>query len=112
MAVRDAGYATPLIAGGGVHNFEQAEAILIGGQADIVSIARQALADPDWFRKVRTGHGAAVRLCKYTNYCEALDQRHRAVTCELWDRADLDAPGIALSADRKRRLIAPDWEPT
>ena len=43
---------------------------------------------------------------------EALDQRHRAVTCELWDRADLDAPGIALSADRKRRLIAPDWEPT
>ena len=112
VAVRDAGYATPLIAGGGVHNFEQAEAILIGGQADIVSIARQALADPDWFRKVRTGHGAAVRLCKYTNYCEALDQRHRAVTCELWDRADLDAPGIALSADRKRRLIAPDWEPT
>jgi hypothetical protein len=52
-----------------------------------------------------------VRLCKYTNYCEALDQRHREVTCELWDRIDLEQPGAALSADGKRRLVAPDWFP-
>lgn len=108
-AVRAANRTTPLIASGGIHNFEQAEAVLASGQADIVAIARQALADPDWFAKVRTGRGAEVRLCIYTNYCEALDQRHRQVTCELWDRDALDEPGLRLSADGKRRLIAPHW---
>ena len=77
--------------------------------ADIVGFARQALADPDWFRKVRSGHGAQVRTCLYTNYCEALDQRHREVTCELWDREALDEPGVRLASDGKRRLLAPDW---
>jgi 2,4-dienoyl-CoA reductase-like NADH-dependent reductase (Old Yellow Enzyme family) len=109
-AVRAAGLTTPIVAGGGVHNFEQAEALLADGAADIVSVARQALADPDWFRKLRGGRGAEVRLCKYTNYCEALDQHHRVVTCELWDRLELDAPGTVRTADRKRRTVAPDWE--
>ena len=110
-AVRAAGYATPVVAGGGIHNFEQAAAVLVNGQADLVSLARQALADPDWFRKVRAGRGAEVRLCIFTNYCEALDQRHRQVTCELWDREALGEPGVKRSADGKRRLLAPDWSP-
>ena len=110
-AIREAGFATPLIAGGGIHNFEQAEKLLAEGGADIVSIARQALADPDWFRKVRSGRGGDVRLCLYTNYCEALDQRHREVTCELWDREGLDDPAVTRSADGKRRLLPPDWTP-
>jgi 2,4-dienoyl-CoA reductase-like NADH-dependent reductase (Old Yellow Enzyme family) len=84
-----------------------AESWLADGSADLVSIARQALADPDWFIKVRSGLGAQVRLCKYTNYCEALDQRHREVTCELWDREGLDEPGVVRSQDGKRRLVAP-----
>ncbi|MBS0579191.1 MAG: NADH:flavin oxidoreductase [Proteobacteria bacterium] len=108
-AVRAAGLQTPIVAAGGIHNFTQAEAVLEKGEADIVGFARQALADPDWFRKVRGGRGAEVRLCLYTNYCEALDQRHRQVTCELWDRLALDEPGIALSSDGKRRLTPPPW---
>lgn len=110
-AVRSAGYGTPIVVAGGVHNFEQAEAMLATDQADLIAFARQALADPDWFRKVRLGHGAEVRLCIYTNYCEALDQRHRQVTCELWDRIDLKEPGVRLSADGKRRLVPPEWGP-
>ncbi|HEX3913153.1 MAG TPA: NADH:flavin oxidoreductase [Steroidobacteraceae bacterium] len=105
--IRAAGHATPVVLCGGIHHFNQAEAALQNGAADIVGLARQALADPDWFVKVRSGEGAKVRLCLYTNYCEALDQRHREVTCELWDRSNLDEPGIALSADGKRRLVAP-----
>jgi 2,4-dienoyl-CoA reductase-like NADH-dependent reductase (Old Yellow Enzyme family) len=109
--LRASGYSTPLVTAGGIHSFDQAEAVLAEGQADVVGLARQALADPDWFVKVREGHGAAVRLCLYTNYCEALDQRHRQVTCELWDREQLDEPGISRSADGKRRLLAPEWSP-
>ena len=109
--VRAAGHQTPIVVTGGIHNFQQAESALAEGAGDIVGLARQALADPDWFLKVRSGRGDAVRLCKYTNYCEALDQRHREVTCELWDREAMDQVGVARSADGKRRLVAPEWSP-
>ena len=108
-AVNEAGFKTPIVATGGISTFAQAEEILRAGQADIVGLARQALADPDWFIKVRLGRGEEVRRCTYTNYCEALDQAHRAVTCKLWDRVDLDEPGIATVDDGRRRLLAPEW---
>ncbi len=110
-AVRGAGYATPIVVAGGIHTFSQAEQLLEKEQADIVGIARQALADPDWFEKVRTGCGKQVRQCEYTNYCEGLDQKHKQVTCNLWDRLELDEPGVSKSRDNRRRLIAPKWRP-
>ncbi len=108
-AVRDAGYTTPVVGAGGIAGFADAEAALERGDCDLVASARQSLADPDWWLKVRLGHGADVRRCEFTNYCEALDQQHKQVTCKLWDREALDEPGIALAADGKRRLIAPAW---
>jgi dimethylglycine catabolism A len=85
-AVNESGFDTPIVATGGISTFEQAEEILRLGHADIVGMARQALADPDWFMKVRLGRGDEVRRCTYTNYCEALDQAHKPVTCKLWDK--------------------------
>jgi 2,4-dienoyl-CoA reductase-like NADH-dependent reductase (Old Yellow Enzyme family) len=108
-AVNKAGFQTPIVATGGISTFEQAEAILEKDQADIAGLARQALADPDWFVKVKLGRGDEVRRCTYTNYCEALDQAHRPVTCKLWDRFELDEPGIATVDDGRRRLLAPEW---
>jgi len=106
-AVRGAGFTTPTVAAGGIGTFTLAEGILARGEADIVAAARQSLADPDWFKKLREGRGDAVRRCIYSNYCEALDQRHKQVTCQLWDRVDLDEPGVTRSSDGKRRLTAP-----
>ena len=109
-AVNTAGFATPVVATGGLTTFEQAEEILQRGQADIAGFARQALADPDWFLKVKLGRGVEIRRCTYTNYCEALDQAHRPVTCKLWDRVQLEEPGIAVIDDGRRRLLAPVWK--
>jgi 2,4-dienoyl-CoA reductase-like NADH-dependent reductase (Old Yellow Enzyme family) len=106
-AVRAAGLPTPVVVAGGIHTFEQAEAILAAGAADIIGAARQSLADPDWFLKARLGRGDEIRHCCFTNYCEGLDQMHKQVTCKLWDRVALDEPGIAMSSDGKRRLLAP-----
>lgn len=111
QAVRAAGLGTPVVLCGGISTFEQAEAILLRGDADIVASARQSLADPDWFRKVRLGQGTLVRRCVFTNYCEGLDQVHKPVTCKLWDHKGLDEAGLALTADGRRRLVAPPWEP-
>jgi len=110
-AVHSEGMSTPIISTGGIHSFDQAEALLAQGKADVVGFARQALADPDWFQKVRLGLGNEVLLCRYSNYCEGLDQKHKQVTCELWDRAALDSPDTVLATDGKRRLTAPHWNP-
>lgn len=108
--IREAGYDIPIVVAGGIHSFEQAEDILQSDKADIIGMARQTLADPDWFKKVRKGRGKEVRVCKYTNYCEGLDQKHKVVTCQLWDRLDLDADDAPKTLDGKRRLTAPKWE--
>ncbi|MBS0254608.1 MAG: NADH:flavin oxidoreductase [Proteobacteria bacterium] len=110
-AVRAAGCTTPVVTAGGVHGFAQAEAMLHDGSADVVAAARQSLADPDWWLKLRSGHGAAVRVCEYSNYCEGLDQKHKQVTCKLWDRLDLTGPLRALASDGRRRLEPPAWSP-
>jgi hypothetical protein len=59
---------------------------------------------------MRAGRGHEIRRCHFTNYCEALDQKHVEVTCKLWDRVDLDEPGVALDASGRRRLVAPRWK--
>ena len=99
-AVRAAGCPTPIVLSGGISTFEQAEALLASGAADVIASARQSLADPDWFRKLRLGLGHEVRRCVFTNYCEGLDQVHKPVTCKLWDHLD-----------GQHRLTAPAWEP-
>jgi 2,4-dienoyl-CoA reductase-like NADH-dependent reductase (Old Yellow Enzyme family) len=109
-AIRDAGSLVPVVCTGGIHNFEMAEDYLARGVCDIVGAARQSLADPDWFRKVQLGFGAAVRVCEYTNYCEGLDQKHKPVTCQLWDKLASQA-GERRTRDGKRRLTAPAWRP-
>lgn len=110
QAVNTAGFATPVVATGGIGTFSQAEQILQQGGADIIGFARQALADPDWFEKVKHGYGDSVRRCTYTNYCEALDQAHKQVTCKLWDRIQLDEPDVVFAEDGRRRMIPPRWK--
>jgi dimethylglycine catabolism A len=109
-AVREAGSTVPVVCTGGIHNFEMAEDYLARGVCDIVGAARQSLADPDWFHKTLLGLGGEVRVCEYTNYCEGLDQKHKAVTCQLWDK--LASNGAERrTPDGKRRLTAPAWRP-
>ena len=98
-ALNASGSTTPVVTSGGIGTFELAESILQAGDADIIAAARASLADPDWFLKTRLGRGSEVRRCEYTNYCEGLDQKHKKVTCKLWDRDE----------QRRRRLVAPEW---
>jgi 2,4-dienoyl-CoA reductase-like NADH-dependent reductase (Old Yellow Enzyme family) len=100
-AVNETGSTAPVVTAGGIGTFELAEAILQRGEADIVAAARASLADPDWFLKTYLGRGGEVRRCEFTNYCEALDQKHKQVTCKLWDRIGVDRG--------ERRLVAPEW---
>jgi len=110
-AVHAEGLDTPIVCTGGVHNFEFAEKMLADEVCDIVGSARQTLADPDWFLKTRLGLGQSIRMCEFTNYCEGLDQKHKTVTCQLWDKDDLANPKVSKTPDGKRRLTPPEWTP-
>lgn len=109
--LRSAGFRTPVVVAGGIATFDQAEAILQTEGADVIASARQTLADPDWFLKMRQGRGSEIRRCVFTNYCEGLDQKHKMVTCKLWDRQELHWPGVRLDEKQRRRLTAPAWVP-
>ncbi len=105
-----AGLQTPVVACGGIASFWQAEQVLERGDADAVASARQSLADPDWFAKLRQGRGEEIRRCLFTNYCEGLDQSHKSVTCHLWDRLKgLPDDATVPRSKEGRRLLAPGW---
>ena len=57
FAASERANATWCAESGGISTFEQAEELLRDGIADIIASARQSLADPDWFRKLRMGLG-------------------------------------------------------
>jgi 2,4-dienoyl-CoA reductase-like NADH-dependent reductase (Old Yellow Enzyme family) len=108
-ALREMGSEIPVVVAGGLCSFSQVEALLQDRVADFIGAARQSLADPDWWSKMRRGDGASVRRCAYTNYCEGLDQAHKAVTCRLWDRLPINdrEPDPALETDGRRLLPPP-----
>ena len=85
-AVREAGFATPVVTTGKIHTFDQAESILGEEKADLVGMARALLADPDLPRKWLAGQDAFVRACVFCPFCEEEDHRHRVVTCTLWPK--------------------------
>ncbi|HLG71446.1 MAG TPA: NADH:flavin oxidoreductase [Chloroflexota bacterium] len=101
-AVRQAGFAIPVIGSGKIVTFDLAEQMLLEGKMDAVGMARALLADPDLPRKWLAGRDDAVRLCVFCPYCEDEDQHHRVVTCTLWPRA---------AEDRRKRLIPAVWQP-
>ncbi|MBS0461842.1 MAG: NADPH-dependent 2,4-dienoyl-CoA reductase, partial [Proteobacteria bacterium] len=53
----------PIIATNRINMPDVAEAILAGGGADMVSMARPLLADPDWCNKARSGRAQAINTC-------------------------------------------------
>ncbi len=55
--------AVPLVATNRINMPETAEAILARGDADLVSMARPLLADPDWVRKARAGRSKQINTC-------------------------------------------------
>jgi 2,4-dienoyl-CoA reductase (NADPH2) len=53
----------PVVATNRINMPDVAERILAGGGADLVSLARPLLADPDWANKARAGRPEAINTC-------------------------------------------------
>ena len=80
-----------------------AERLLQTGQADMIGMARQLLADPDWVKKVEQKRGDQIVRCIYCNVCKQLDENFKEVTCFLWPKGLVQAPADATDG------AAPQW---
>jgi 2,4-dienoyl-CoA reductase-like NADH-dependent reductase (Old Yellow Enzyme family) len=105
---------------------EHAEQLVREQVVDLVGMARQLLADPDWPRKVRSGRADTVVCCEYGNVCKALDESFQRVRCTLWPKDSLHAPesllppaapppawpaaGAGLTAEPGRGRVRLSWQ--
>ena len=63
-----------------------AEKNLRDGHVDLVGVGRQAIADPEFARKLLDGRLAPIRWCVTCNECGALLGANRRVGCTIFDR--------------------------
>lgn len=89
--------AVRVVGTGKIWRPEHAEALVApdaSGESriDLVGMARQLLADPDWPKKARSGRADRIVCCEYGNVCKALDENFERVRCTLWPKDALHAP--------------------
>ncbi len=78
----------PVMASNRINTPEVAEDILAQGQADLISMARPLLADPDFARKVAEGKPEAINTCIACNQgCLDLTFSNQRATCLVNPRA-------------------------
>ncbi len=77
----------PIFANGGIHDVEQASAVLAEGDCAAVALARAIFADPDWPQKALSG--VAPRQCDCSPMTCLRTQMTGAV-CHSWPQRALD----------------------
>jgi len=97
--------ALPVIASNRINTPDVAEGLIADGVADLVSMARPLLADPEFARKARLGLGAAINTCIACNQA-CLDRifTERAATCLVNPRAGRELEFPTVPAARPKRI--------
>jgi 2,4-dienoyl-CoA reductase (NADPH2) len=96
----------PVVASNRVNMPETAEEIIARGHADLVSLARPFLADPDWVRKAAGGRSDEINTCIGCNQA-CLDHtfQHKIASCLVNPRAAHETV-LTLSATRRSKRVA------
>ncbi|WP_068873098.1 NADPH-dependent 2,4-dienoyl-CoA reductase, partial [Xanthomonas translucens] len=95
----------PLIATNRINMPDVAERILAGGGADMVSLARPLLADPEWPNKARRGQAQAINTCIACNQA-CLDHvfENKTASCLVNPRAAAETELNYLLTAAPRRI--------
>ncbi|WP_243043028.1 NADPH-dependent 2,4-dienoyl-CoA reductase [Dyella sedimenti] len=97
----------PLVTTNRINMPEVAEQVLASGEADMVSMARPLLADPEWPRKAQAGRSERINTCIACNQA-CLDHvfQNRRASCLLNPRACHETElAITPAATRKRIAV-------
>ena len=95
----------PLIASNRINAPETAEALLERGDADMVSLARAMLSDPEFARKAKAGDRAGINVCIACNQA-CLDHYFigQPASCVVNPRAGRETELIYRASARKKRI--------
>ncbi|HET6291506.1 MAG TPA: NADPH-dependent 2,4-dienoyl-CoA reductase [Amycolatopsis sp.] len=96
----------PVVTSNRINMPEVAEEALASGAADLVSMARPFLADPEWIRKAETGRADEINTCIACNQA-CLDHafKRKLVSCLVNPRAGHETT-LTLSPTRKAKHVA------
>ena len=102
--LRAEGITVPLVTSNRINMPEVGEQILADGCADMVSLARPLLADPDFVRKAREGRAAAINTCIACNQA-CLDHTFqlKIASCLVNPRAGHETELLLQRAPAKKR---------
>ena len=95
----------PLVATNRINMPDVAEAVLASGGADMVSMARPLLADPEWVNKARAGTPQAINTCIACNQA-CLDHvfQRKTASCLVNPRACAETELNYLPATTRKRV--------
>ncbi|MFD5243551.1 FAD-dependent oxidoreductase [Amycolatopsis sp. NPDC058340] len=96
----------PVVTSNRINMPEVAEEALASGDADLVSMARPFLADPEWIRKAETGREDEINTCIACNQA-CLDHafKRKLVSCMVNPRAGHETT-LTLAPTRKTKRVA------
>jgi len=95
----------PLVTTNRINMPDDAERILAAGDADMVSLARPFLADPEWARKAERGEPETINTCIACNQaCLDAVFEGRKASCLVNPRAGRETELVAQRAPRPRRI--------
>lgn len=99
--------SVPVMSAGRLGSPELAEDAVASGKTDIVALARDLLADPDWPTKVATGRTDAIRPCIACH--EGCIDRTRTqgtlLSCSVNPSASREARGVIIPVRTAKRLL-------
>jgi 2,4-dienoyl-CoA reductase (NADPH2) len=102
--LRAAGIAIPLVTSNRINTPEVAEQLLADGCADMVSLARPLLADPDFVAKAKAGRAGDINTCIACNQA-CLDHafQNKLASCLVNPRAGHETVLLVRPAPQRRR---------
>jgi 2,4-dienoyl-CoA reductase (NADPH2) len=100
-----AAVAIPVIASNRINMPDEAEALLAGGEVDLVSMARPFLADPEFVAKVADGRADEINTCIACNQA-CLDHTfaNQRASCLVNPRAGFETELVYRPVQRRRRI--------
>ena len=103
--LRAQGITVPLVTSNRINTPEVAEQVLADGSADLVSLARPFLADPDFVAKAAAGRADEINTCIACNQA-CLDHtfRNQLATCLVNPRAGHETTLLIRAAARAKRI--------
>lgn len=104
--MKEAGVKIPLAAAGGFQEPDEMEAILRGGQADLISVGRGQFTDDDYYTKILEERGEDIRPCVRCNRCHGRRRAPWTAVCTVNPTfgAELKTKDMVRPVTRKKKV--------